>query len=86
VNQQNGEYCYARQRFIPGPAQVAVPYPPAQQAPIIPIRGLPASENLRRLANHYVQHPSSRVNSVSLERGTPGRYKVTIALEVTDIL
>jgi hypothetical protein len=84
VNQaHNGEYCYARQRVIPGPTQVAVPYPPAHQAPT---RGLPASENLRRLANHYVQHPGSRVSSVCMERGTAGRYKVTIALEVTDIL
>lgn len=80
-----GEYCYARQRFIPGPTQVAVPYPPAQQFQA-PARGLPASENLRRLANHYVQHPGSRVNSVCMERGTAGRYKVTIALEVSDFL
>ncbi|KAI0281846.1 hypothetical protein BGY98DRAFT_957805 [Russula aff. rugulosa BPL654] len=79
----NGEFCYARQRVIPGPTQVAVPYPPAHQAPT---RGLPASENLRRLASHYVQHPGSRVNSISMERGTAGRYKVTIALEVSDIL
>ena len=79
----NGEYCYARQRFIPGPAQVAVPYPPVHQ---VPARGLPASENLRRLANYYVQHPGTRVNSVCMERGTAGRYKVTIALEVSDLL
>jgi hypothetical protein len=78
---------------MPGPTRVAVPYPPARQAPIpyptahqAPVRGLPASENLRRLANHYVQHPGSRVNSVCMERGSAGRYKVTIALEVTDIL
>jgi hypothetical protein len=84
VNQgHNGEYCYARQRVIPGPTQVAVPYPPAHQAPT---RGPPASENLRRLANHYVQHPGSRVTSVCMERGSAGRYKVTIALEVTDFL
>ena len=63
--------------------RVAVPYPPAHQAPT---RGLPASENLRRLASHYVQHSGSRVNSISTERGTAGRYKVTIALEVSDIL
>lgn len=84
VNQgHNGEYCYARQRFIPGPTQVAVPYQPAIQAPA---RGLPASENLRRLANHYVQHPGSRVNSICMERGTAGRCKVTIALEVSDFV
>lgn len=80
---QIGEYCYARQRVIPRPVQAAVPYIPAHP---VPARGLSASENLRRLANHYVQHPGSRVNSVSMERGTAGRYKVTIVLEVTDIL
>ena len=85
MNQPNGEFCYARQRVIPGPAQVAVPYPPAHPL-AAPTRGLPASENLRRLANHYVQHPGSRVTSVSMERGTAGRFKVTIALEVSDIL
>ena len=79
----NGEYCYARQQVIPRPIQAAVAYPPGHQAPT---RGLPASENLRRLANHYVQHPGSRVNSVTMERGSAGRYKVTIALEVTDLL
>ncbi len=79
----NGGYCYARQHVIPRPTHAAVPYPPAPHAPS---RGVPASENLRRLANHYVQHPGSRVQSVCMERGTAGRYKVTIALEVTDIL
>ena len=68
---------------MPGPTQAAVPYPPAHQAPA---RGLPASENLRRLANYYVQHPGSRVSSLCMERGTGGRYKVTIALEVTDFI
>ncbi|KAF8504378.1 hypothetical protein F5888DRAFT_1655210 [Russula emetica] len=70
-------------RPFAAPPRSPVPYPPAHQAPT---RGLPASENLRRLANHYVQHPGSRVNSVCMERGTAGRYKVTIALEVTDFL
>jgi len=79
----NGEFCYARQRFIPGPTQAVVPYPPTHRAPA---RGLPASENLRQLANHYVQHPGSRVNSICMERGSAGRCKVTIALEVTDFI
>src|SRR5258707_15060990 len=48
VNQgHNGGYCYARQHVIPRPTHAAVPYPPAPHAPS---RGVPASENLRRLA------------------------------------
>ena len=35
---------------------------------------------------YYVQHPGTRVNSVCMERGTAGRYKVTITLEVSHLL
>jgi len=48
--------------------------------------GQPAAENLRRLASRYVHHPDSQVDMVRMEPGSAGRYKVVIALEISDIL
>jgi hypothetical protein len=43
-------------------------------------------ESLRHVARHYVNHPESLVNTVRLEPGAAGRFRVVIELEVTDIL
>jgi len=43
-------------------------------------------ESLRHVARHYVNHPESFVNTVRLEPGSARRFRVTITLEVTDIL
>jgi hypothetical protein len=43
-------------------------------------------ESLRHVARHYVNHPESLVNTVRLEPGAAGRFRVVIVLEVTDIL
>ena len=43
-------------------------------------------ESLRHVARHYVNRPESVVNTVRLEPGAAGRFRVVIVLEVTDIL
>jgi hypothetical protein len=44
------------------------------------------TESLRRLARRYVDNPESLVDTVRLESGTSGRFRVVIVLETTDIL
>jgi hypothetical protein len=85
VNQGNDLLAsgHALRREIPRPAHAAVTYPSTHHSPPL---GLPTAENLRQLANHYVHHPGSQVDAVCIDGTSAGRYKVTIALEVTDFL
>jgi hypothetical protein len=83
VNQGNDQLGHALRPEIPSPTQAAVSYPSAHYTP--PLGHLKA-ENLRQLANHYMHHPGSQVDAVCTERTSTDRYKVTIALEVTDSL
>ena len=81
-NQENDSFGYVPQGVVPGPTQ-ALPDPSAHRAPAV---GQPAAENLRRLGNHYVNHPDSQVNVIRVEPGSAGRYKVVIVLEMADFL
>jgi hypothetical protein len=54
-------------------------------AEFVPL-GPPTAENLRQLANRYMHHPGSQVDAVCIDGTSAGRYKVTIALEVTNLL
>ncbi|KAI0281847.1 hypothetical protein BGY98DRAFT_931909 [Russula aff. rugulosa BPL654] len=80
VNQGYDQPGHALQREIAGRTQPAVSYPPAQGH--IPL----GAGDLRELANHYINHSGSQVNAVCTERIAPGRYKVTIALDVSNLL
>ncbi|KAF8504377.1 hypothetical protein F5888DRAFT_1630839 [Russula emetica] len=82
VNQGNNQLGYALRREIQGPTQAAA-VPSADHKPPL---GPPTAEYLRQLANRYMHHPGSQVDAVCMERISAGRYKVTIALEVTDLL
>jgi len=44
------------------------------------------AENLRQLAYRYVDHPGSQIDAVCTERTSTGRYKVTAALEMINLL
>jgi hypothetical protein len=81
-NQEHDIFPYDPQHVQPFPAQVAFPDPIANRIP----RGQPAAENLRRLAIHYLQHPDSLVDLVSMEPGAAGLCKVVIVLELADVL
>jgi hypothetical protein len=86
VNPGNGQFSHAI-REMPGPTQATNSYPSAHGhgAHHTHPLGPPTIDNLRQLANGYMDDPRSQVNAVCTERTSPGRYKVTIALEVTDI-
>jgi hypothetical protein len=82
VNQANKQPGNSLRREIPGPTQAAVPsedYTPPSSPPT-------AEYTLRQVASRYVNHPDSQVDAVCTERASAGRYKVTIALEVTGLL
>jgi len=82
-NQGDDSFGYFPQGVVPGPTQAALPDPSAHRAPAV---GQPAAENLRRLANYYVNHSDSQVNVVRMEPGSAGRYQVVIVLEMADFL
>jgi hypothetical protein len=44
------------------------------------------AENLRSLAERYVNNPEPLINAVRLEPGPSGRFLVVIMLEIADIL
>lgn len=81
-NQGNGFPGNASQG-VPNTPQAGLLDPSAQRAPA---PGQPATENLRRLASRYLNHPDSNVDMVRMEPGLAGRYKVVIVLEMADLL
>ncbi|KAH8978300.1 hypothetical protein EDB83DRAFT_1545512 [Lactarius deliciosus] len=51
-----------------------------------PTIGISAAENLRRLADRYVNNPASLVSVVRLEPGPSGGFQVVIILGMADLL
>ena len=51
-----------------------------------PVFNMFAMEGLRQVSRRYVNHPETLVNTVRLEPGAAGRFRVVIVLEVVDIL
>ena len=70
-------------RVVPGPTRAGLPDPSAHRAPAL---GQSVTENLRRLASRYVNHPESQIDMVRMEPGSAGQYKVVIVLEMADFL
>jgi len=83
-NRVNGRSSYTPQGVVePSPPQAAFP---GSSVHLPPALGQPREENLRRLANRYVQHPGAQIDMVLMEPGSAGRYQVVIILEVVDLL
>ena len=70
-------------QVVSDPTRAALPDPPAARQPAL---GQSTVDNLRRLANRYVNHPESQIDMVRMEPGSAGRYKVVIVLEMADFL
>ena len=72
---------YVDQRTAAGPGLAYLDARPHQ----VPTLGEPATEILRRLANHYLNHPDSQVDMVHMEPGPAGGIKMVITLELADL-
>lgn len=79
MNQGYDQPGHGFQSEIADRAQPTVSYPPAQHIPL-------GAGGLRELANRYINHSGSQVDAVCTERIAPGRYKVTIVLDVSNLL
>ncbi|KAI0249232.1 hypothetical protein BJV78DRAFT_1229208 [Lactifluus subvellereus] len=67
----------------PGPAQAAFPDPSVQH---VPAPDQLAAENLRHLADRFLNHPDTQIEAVLMEPGPGGRFKVMISLEIADFM
>ena len=80
VNQEH-PFGYVPQPVAPGPPQAAFPHPFIHRIPT-PIQH---AENLRRLANRYLDHPNALVRMVCTEEVTAGGFKTVIILETPNV-
>ena len=69
------------------PNHVPLPYNvagPSRGNPSLVHPGIPAADDLKILAGHYLHNPGSRVDKLRMRRSRSGAVKVLILLEVDD--
>jgi hypothetical protein len=81
VNQEH-LFGYFPQPVAPGPPQAAFPHPLIHR---IPTPNQHRAENLRRLANRYLDHPNVLVRMVCTEEGTAGGFQTVIIVETPNV-
>jgi hypothetical protein len=55
---------------------------PSRGNPRLVHPGMPAAEDLKNLAGHYLHNPGSRVDKLRIKRSRSGAVKVSISLEI----
>lgn len=78
VNQDHDFFAYIPQHVAPGPPPAAFPRVPT-------LNQVTRTENLRRLANRYLDDPNAQVRMISTEEGTAGGFQVVIILEMPNV-